>query len=100
MFFDKIAQRNPEFLLDIAGLVDMAGDAEDFRAGIFRLAQMGENQAAPRRMMVGTPAMVSTLLTVVGQPYRPIGAGKGGFMRGMPFLPSRLSSIADSSPQI
>ena len=27
-----------------------------------------ENQAAPRRIMVGTPAMVSTLFTVVGQP--------------------------------
>ena len=59
-----------------------------------------ENQAAPRRRMVGMPAMVSTLLTVVGQPYTPIAAGKGGFIRGMPFLPSRLSSRADSSPQI
>ena len=58
------------------------------------------NQEAPRRMMVPTPAIVSTLLTVVGQPYTPIAAGKGGFIRGMPFLPSRLSSSADSSPQI
>ena len=58
------------------------------------------NQAAPRRRMVGATAMLSTLLTVVGQPYRPTAAGNGGFSRGMPFLPSRLSSSAVSSPQI
>ena len=29
---------------------------------------MPANQAAPRRRMVGATAMVSTLLTVVGQP--------------------------------
>src|SRR5262249_40331078 len=61
---------------------------------------MDENQAAPRRMMSGATAIDSTLLTVVGQPYRPTLAGNGGFSRGMPFLPSRLSSNAVSSPQI
>ena len=59
-----------------------------------------ENQAAPRRRMVGATAMLSTLFTVVGQPYSPTPAGNGGFIRGMPFLPSRLSSSAVSSPQI
>ena len=59
-----------------------------------------ENHAAPRRRMVGATAMLSTLFTVVGQPYRPTAAGKGGFRRGMPFLPSRLSISAVSSPQI
>ncbi len=44
--------------------------------------------------------MLSTLFTVVGQPYRPIAAGNGGFIRGRPFLPSMLSSIAVSSPQM
>ena len=58
------------------------------------------NQSAPRRRIVGTTAIDSTLFTVVGQPYRPEPAGNGGFIRGMPFLPSRLSSSAVSSPQI
>ena len=58
------------------------------------------NHAAPRRMMVGATAMLSTLFTVDGQPYSPTAAGNGGFSRGMPFLPSRLSSSPVSSPQI
>ena len=44
------------------------------------------NHAAPRRRMVGATAMVSTLFTVVGQPYSPTAAGKGGFRRGMALL--------------
>src|SRR5579864_1462291 len=59
-----------------------------------------ENHSAPRLKIVGTTAIDSTLFTVVGQPYSPTFAGKGGFNRGMPFLPSRLSSSAVSSPQI
>ena len=58
------------------------------------------NHAAPRRRIIGTTAMLSTLFTVVGQPYSPAPAGNGGFRRGWPFLPSRLSIIAVSSPQI
>jgi hypothetical protein len=58
------------------------------------------NQTAPRRMMVGATAMLSTLFTVDGQPYSPTAAGNGGFSRGMPFLPARLSSSPVSSPQI
>ncbi len=38
--------------------------------------------------------MVSTLFTVVGQPKTPTSAGKGGFNRGLPALPSR-DSIKD-----
>ena len=37
------------------------------------------NHAGPRRRMVGDTATVSTFVTVVGQPYRPVLAGKGGF---------------------
>ena len=48
--------------------------------------------------MVGDTATVSTLVTVEGQPYRPTFAGKGGFSRGLPCLPSKLSSSAVSSP--
>ena len=42
-------------------------------------------------MMVGETATVSTLVTVVGQPYNPHWAGKGGFNLGLPCLPSKLS---------
>ena len=58
------------------------------------------NQPAPRRKIVPTAAMDSTLFTVVGQPYTPEPAGKGGLSRGWPFLPSRLSRSAVSSPQM
>eukprot|EP00983_Pelagomonas_calceolata_P073099 1152009-Pelagomonas_calceolata.AAC.2 len=34
--------------------------------------------------MVGHTATVSTLVTVVGHPYRPTLAGNGGFRRGLP----------------
>ena len=59
-----------------------------------------ENQSAPRLRIVGTTAIDSTLFTVVGHPYKPAPAGKGGFILGIPFLPSKLSSKAVSSPQI
>ena len=57
------------------------------------------NQLAPRRKISGVTAIVSTLVTVVGQPNKPILAGKGGFKRGLPVLPSKLSINAVSSPQ-
>ena len=59
-----------------------------------------ENHLEPRLKMVGDTAIVSTLFTVVGQPYKPTPAGKGGFNRGWPFLPSKDSKRAVSSPQI
>ena len=61
---------------------------------------MAAYQSGPRCMMGGSAARVSTLLMSVGQPYRPATAGKGGFSRGWPRLPSRLSSSAVSSPQM
>ena len=36
----------------------------------------------PLHKIVGTTAMVSTLLIIVGQPYNPIKAGNGGFNLG------------------
>ncbi|KAH9419256.1 hypothetical protein DERP_005763 [Dermatophagoides pteronyssinus] len=39
------------------------------------------NQVPPRRQIVGATAIVSTLLTVVGHPNKPISAGNGGFNR-------------------
>jgi len=58
------------------------------------------NHDAPRLKIVGTTAMDSTLLIVVGHPYKPAPAGKGGLSLGCPFFPSKLSSRAVSSPQI
>ena len=55
--------------------------------------------AAPLFNNHGRLARVSTLLTIVGCPYKPFAAGKyGGFKRGMPRFPSRLSMSAVSSP--
>jgi hypothetical protein len=59
-----------------------------------------ENQLAPRRIIVGHTATVSTLVTVVGQLNTPELAGKGGLRRGLPGLPSRDSIRPVSSPQM
>ena len=40
------------------------------------------NHLPPLLKIVGTTAIVSTLLTIVGQPYKPTRAGKGGFNLG------------------
>ena len=58
------------------------------------------NQSPPLRMIDGTEAKVSVLLIVVGLPYTPYWAGNGGLKRGSPFLPSRDSMSAVSSPQM
>ena len=42
---------------------------------------------------------VSTLLMLVGLPHRPLTAGNGGRVRGMPRLPSMEAMSAVSSPQ-
>ena len=55
--------------------------------------------ADPLRINHGKLDNVSTLLTIVGLPYKPIAAGKyGGLSRGIPRFPSRLSISAVSSP--
>ena len=41
-----------------------------------------ENHLAPLLKIVGITAIVSTLLIIVGHPYKPINAGKGGFNLG------------------
>ena len=50
--------------------------------------------------LTGATAILSTLLTVVGQPKTPMSAGKGGFRRGLPCLPSRDSINACKSATI
>lgn len=59
-----------------------------------------ENHEAPLRIIVGQTATVSTFVTVVGQLNTPELAGNGGFKRGFPGLPSKLSIKPVSSPQI
>ena len=55
--------------------------------------------ADPWVAMNGRFDSVSTLLTMVGWPYRPTAAGKyGGLSRGMPRSPSSDSISAVSSP--
>lgn len=49
------------------------------------------NHDAPRLIIVGQTATVSTLVTVVGQLKTPLFAGKGGFKRGLPCFPYKLS---------
>jgi hypothetical protein len=61
---------------------------------------MPANHCAPPRTIAGTLAMDSTLLTTVGQAYRPATAGNGGRSRGCPRMPSSESSSAVSSPQM
>ncbi len=58
------------------------------------------NAPAPLPTINGTLAIVSTLLTTVGQAYSPAIAGNGGFSLGWPRKPSRESSRAVSSPQM
>merc|ERR1719414_700350 len=67
---------------------------------LFRSRPKPANQSPPRRQIVGATAIVSTLFTVVGQPKTPTSAGKGGFKRGLPALPSRDSMRDVSSPHI
>merc|ERR1711872_168432 len=67
---------------------------------LFLVRPMLANQSPPLLQMVGATATVSTLVTVVGQPETPTSAGNGGFRRGLPCLPSRLSIKAVSSPQM
>ena len=50
-------------------------------------------------MMSGTVAKVMTLLMTVGWPNKPATAGSGGLALTTPRLPSKLSSMAVSSPQ-
>ena len=57
------------------------------------------NQSAPFLMMSGTLANVSTLFRQVGLPYRPLSTERGGFVRGMPRLPSIDAVMAEPSPQ-
>src|SRR5271155_4946763 len=64
----------------------------------FRGRPKPANHLAPLLMMVGHTATVSTFVTVDGQPKSPTAAGKGGFSRGFPALPSRDSIKDVSSP--
>ena len=75
-------------------------DIQNIFVPVFLGLPIEENHLPPLLSIVGTTAIVSTLLTIVGHPYNPTNAGKGGFNLGWPLLPSMLSNKAVSSPQI
>ncbi len=58
-----------------------------------------EKKSPPRAIMRGILHQVSTLLIVVGLPYKPCWAGKGGRGEGLPAFPSMDAIRAVSSPQ-
>ena len=66
--------------------------------GLFSVP-MWRYQSTPLRMIRGTLAKVSTLLSTVGLPHRPCSMVRGGFTRGMPRLPSMEEVRALPSPQ-
>ncbi len=80
-----------------AGLIHVSRDVQQARTAILRRAERRE-RAPPSRMMGGIALKVSTLLSSVGLAHAPATAGNGGFMRGIPRLPSSESSKAVSSP--
>ncbi len=58
------------------------------------------NQSTPLAKMQAAQASVSTLLTTLGLPRRPLTTGNGGRLRGSPRKPSSDSMSAVSSPQM
>ncbi|MPN39609.1 hypothetical protein SDC9_187137 [bioreactor metagenome] len=72
--------------------------AKAFVPGLFS-GPMDLYQSAPRVMISGTLAKVSTLLSTVGLSNRPCSTVRGGFTRGMPRLPSMEAVSALPSPQ-
>ena len=97
---DQVAERRGAVDdLEHAGPLDVPGHGDHARARASVAVPIAVYAAVPLTSSHGRLASVSTLLTIVGLPYRPTAAGKyGGFSRGMPRLPSRLSISAVSSP--
>src|SRR5512145_2300928 len=75
-------------------------DTEKLRSPVRPRRPWPVNHCAAFSTMSRTQYTVSTLWIRVGRPNSPTWAGNGGLWRGKPRLPSMLSSIADSSPQI
>ena len=75
-------------------------DIQNIFVPVFFGLPIEANHFPPFLKIVGTTAIVSTLLTIVGQPYNPTKAGNGGFNLGWPLFPSILSNNAVSSPHM
>merc|ERR1719353_2364756 len=67
----------------VIGLLTCPEIQKSFVPALF-LRPKPANHSGPRRRMVGATETVSTLATVVGQPYSPALAGNGGLSRGLP----------------
>ena len=74
-----VAERRPRRR---PGRRDVAGQAEQLRAGGALGPDLRVRRARPSRRISGTLTSVSTLLTAVGLPNRPISTGNGGLLRG------------------
>ena len=57
-------------------------DIQNILVPVFLVFPIFANHFPPLLKIVGTTAIVSTLLIIVGHPYNPIKAGKGGFNLG------------------
>jgi len=57
-------------------------DIQKILVPVFLVFPNPANHFPPLFNIVGTTAIVSTLLIIVGHPYNPINAGKGGFNLG------------------
>ena len=57
-------------------------DIQNIFVPVFFGFPIDANHLPPLLKIVGTTAIVSTLFTIVGQPYKPTKAGKGGFNLG------------------
>ena len=57
-------------------------DIQNILVPVFLAFPSDANHFPPFLKIVGTTAIVSTLLIIVGHPYNPIRAGNGGFNLG------------------
>ena len=74
-------KRYTHFFFTLHGLLTFP-DIQNILVPVFFALPNEANHLPPLLKIVGTTAIVSTLLIIVGHPYNPIKAGKGGFNLG------------------
>src|SRR4051812_50128505 len=100
MAVDELAEGDAHLLLDVAGLVDVPGDAEELGAGVVRLAEPREPGAAAaqdgRRDRDGLDVVDGRRAAVEAH----IGGGRGGLGGGGPPFPPGLSPGRPPPPRL
>ena len=81
MFFNKSLRVIPIFFSTLQGEFTFP-EIQNIFVPVFFGLPSDANHFPPLLKIVGTTAIVSTLLTIVGHPYKPTRAGKGGFNLG------------------